>query len=160
MSKAQDKERPEFVGSFDAVAGWLGTSDRQWRTYSQRPGFPVKHPEGYKLAELERWKADNVAKKEPGALNDLKSELMQRQLELADLKIAREKKLSVSRAEVDAFHSLLSQRLRSFLYAKLEGEMPPKLAGCDALTIRQYGRALADEMVSTLSKDIDAWGEA
>lgn len=160
MNKAKDKDRPEFVSSFDAVAGYLGTSDRQWRTYSQRPGFPVKHPEGYKLAELEQWKAENVAKKAPGALNDLKSELMQRQLELADLKIAREKKLSVSRADVDAFHALLSQRLRSFLYAKLEGEAPPKLAGCDALTIRKHLRALADEMVTTLSRDVEAWGES
>lgn len=81
---------------------------------------------------------------------NLRCEKLRRELDLDSRKTVR-------REDVDAFHATLALRLRSFLYVKLETEMPPKIAGCDAMTIRQYGRALADEMVSTLSRDVSTW---
>lgn len=52
----------------------------------------------------------------------------------------REKGLTVSRADVDELHGKKASRLKSLLYSKLENEMPPKIAGLDALTVREYSR--------------------
>ncbi|MBC7366191.1 MAG: hypothetical protein H7343_05150, partial [Undibacterium sp.] len=54
-------------------------------------------------------------------------------------------------------HGKMALRLKSLLYSKLENEMPPKMAGCDALALRRYGRELADEIVTRLGGDIDQW---
>ncbi len=54
------------------------------------------------------------------------------------LRIEKEKRLSVLRAEVDELHDRMALKLRAYLYAKLENEMPPKFAGCDALTLRKH----------------------
>ncbi|MBC7367327.1 MAG: hypothetical protein H7343_11050 [Undibacterium sp.] len=64
---------------------------------------------------------------------------------------------TVLRSDVDELHGKMALRLKSLLYSKLENEMPPKMAGCDALALRRYGRELADELVTRLGGDIDQW---
>lgn len=51
----------------------------------------------------------------------------------------------------------MAMGLRSLLFTKLENAMPPKMAGCDALALRKYGRELADELVTRLAQDVDKW---
>jgi hypothetical protein len=151
---------PLFVQSLDEVSAHLGTTERQWRTYAKRPGFPAKiEGKGYDLAALAAWKDENVAQRGDGKLAAKKLEKLELDIRLSALKVAQAERLTVARAAVDALHGLLAQRLKAYLYSKLENEMPPKIAGCDALTIRKYGRALADEIVTTLQRDINSWGE-
>lgn len=51
-------------------------------------------------------------------------------------------------------HGRMAHRLRSLLYSKLENEMPPKVAGADALALRVYGRGLVDGIEGRLRRDI------
>lgn len=150
-----------YVVSWDAVSAALGTTARQWITYSKRPGFPKKTDQGYDLSALATWKAENVrARSGDGDLAARKAAKLDLEAELLRLRIEKEKRLSVLRSEVDELHGRMAMKLRAFLYAKLENEMPPKFAGCDALTLRRYGREMADQIVDTLAKDIDQWNTA
>lgn len=147
-----------YAVSLDEVAARLGTTERQWRTYAKRPGFPAKMPgKGYDLAALAAWKAENIRPAATGDLAARKAAKLDLEAELLRLRIEKEKRLSVLRSEVDELHGRMAMKLRAFLYAKLENEMPPKFAGCDALTLRRYGREMADQIVDTLAKDIDQW---
>ena len=122
-----------------------------------RPGAPSPDSrKRYALSELKKFLAPQ---RETGldTLRDarieevkLRSEKLRRDLDLSAKK-------TIPRDVIDSFHALLAQRLRSFLYFKLESELPPKIAGCDALTIRKYTRALADEMVTTMQRDVRTW---
>lgn len=147
-----------FASSLDEVSAALGTTERQWRTYAKRPGFPAKVPgKGYDLAALAAWKAENVKAPAAGDLAARKAAKLELEADLLRLRIEKEKRLSVPRAEVDELHGRMALKLRAFLYARLENEMPPKFAGCDALTLRRYGREMADQIVDTLAKDIEQW---
>jgi hypothetical protein len=33
------------------------------------------------------------------------------------------------------------------------------MAGCDALTLRKFGREMADEIVTRLQLDVDSWSQ-
>lgn len=155
------RTRPEtgatHASSMDSVAAELGLTARQWATYSKRPGFPPKGAQGWDLAAIAAWKEANIKPPATGELAALKAEKIKREIVLADLKIAEQEKKTIPRAAVDELHGRLAQRLRSYLYAKLENEMPPKMAGCDALQHRIYGRELADEIVTTLARDVEQW---
>lgn len=157
MSDAPERD-PRFASSLDDLSAALGTTERQWRTYSKRPDFPRKVAgKGYEIEACRRWKEENIKPQSSGDLAAARREKVKLEAELLQLRIEREKRLSVLRAEVDELHGKLAMKLRAFLYSKLENEMPPKIAGCDALAIRKYGRALADEIVTTLAKDIAQW---
>ncbi len=122
-----------------------------------RSGAPSPDPrKHYALAELA---AFITAQRENriDSLRDARLEEVRLRCERLRRDLALDARRNVPRADIDGFHATLALRLRSFLYAKLETEMPPKIAGCDALTIRRYGRALADEMVSILARDVSAW---
>lgn len=146
-----------FASSFEEVSAALGLSDRQWRTYSKRKGFPDKGPHGYDLAALSAWRSENVKTQSTGELAAERSEKIRLERELLQLKIDREKRNVVPRPEVEDLHGRIAQKLRAILYATLENEMPGTIAGCDALTCRTYGRALADRLMGILSKDVAEW---
>lgn len=165
MSDTKPAEAPPapsgFAPSWDAVSAALGTTARQWVTYSKRPGFPSKTPQGYDLAALAAWKAANVGKSDAdGTLKAAKLEKIAEETALLRIRRAKEERKSVNIEEVNDLHRRMALKLRAYLYTKLENEMPPKLAGCDALTIRKHGRALADEIVRTLAGDIETWTDA
>src|SRR3954469_20333685 len=91
-----------FAKSLDEVSAALGTTERQWRTYAKRPGFPAKVPgKGYDLAALAAWKAENIKAQETGDLAARKAAKLDLEAELLRLRIEKEKRLSVPRAEVD-----------------------------------------------------------
>lgn len=157
-TEATAPAQPQYASGFDELSAILGTAQRAWRTYSKRDGFPAKIAGlGYEVAAVAAWKAENIKQLPTGELAAEKIKKIQLESELLELKVAREKRLSVPRAEVDELHGRMAMKLRSFLYSKLENEMPPKMAGCDALALRKYGRELADEIVSRLRLDVDLW---
>jgi hypothetical protein len=148
------------AASFDELAGILGKSERAWRTYSKRPGFPAKIAGlGYDLAAVAAWGAENIKAQATGELASEKIAKTKLEVELLELRVAREKRLSVLRSEVDELHGRMAMKLRAYLYSKLENEMPPKMAGCDALTLRKFGREMADEIVGRLQLDVDKWAQ-
>lgn len=149
-----------FASSFEEVSAALGLSDRQWRTYSKRKGFPEKGPHGYDLAALAAWRSENVKTQTTGELAAERSEKLRLEQELLQIKIDREKRSVLPRSEVEDLHGRIAQKLRAVLYATLENEMPGKIAGQDALTCRTYGRALADRLMEILSKDVSEWEAA
>lgn len=147
--------------SLDELAAVLGTSERQWRGYAKRNSFPPKHPQlGYEIAACAKWKEENVKAQTTGELAAEKIAKTKLEVELLELKVAREKRLSVLRSEVDELHGRMAMKLRAYLYSKLENELPPKCAGLDALAMRKIGREMADEIVTRLQLDVDKWGEA
>lgn len=158
-SKPDKPEPTGFVNSWDEVSARLGTTARQWVTYSKRPGFPAKTEKGYDLAALAAWKAENVGHKSDATLKAAKAEKLAEEIALLRLRRAKEERKYVSIDDVNELHRTMALKLRALLYSKLENEMPPKLAGCDALTIRKYGRALADELVKTLSGEVEKWAD-
>ena len=152
---------PQYAPSLDELAGILGKSERAWRTYSKRPGFPGKIVGlGYDVAAVSAWAVENIKQQATGDLAAEKIAKTKLEVELLELKVAREKRLSVLRSEVDELHGRMGMKLRSMLYACLVSEMPPKCAGFDALALRQYGQSLADEIVRTLQRDVDQWSES
>jgi hypothetical protein len=80
-------------------------------------------------------------------------------LKCARLKVELEKDegLWVRRDAIDLLHGKLALNLKGLLYAKLEGELPAKCQGYDALALRKFGRQMADDLVSRLAQDIDTW---
>lgn len=158
MTTTEEPTQPTHATSLDALSAILGTTERQWRSYSKRNTFPPKIPGlGYEVAACAAWKADNVKPQSQGDLAAEKIAKTKLEVELLELKVAREKRLSVLRSEVDALHSKMAMKLRAFLYSKLENELPPKMAGQDALTLRRFGREMADEIVGRLQMDVDSW---
>jgi hypothetical protein len=150
---------PTHVSSLDDLSAILGTTERQWRSYSKRNTFPPKIPGlGYEVAACAAWKAENVKPQSQGDLAAEKIAKTKLEVELLELKVAKEKRLSVPRAEIDELHGRMAMKLRAFLYSKLINELPPRLAGQDALTIRLACREVADEIVTRLQMDVDSWG--
>ena len=154
------RPQPTHVSSLDDLSAILGTTERQWRSYSKRNTFPPKIPGlGYEVAACAAWKAENVKPQSQGDLAAEKIAKTKLEVELLELKVAKEKRLSVPRAEIDELHGRMAMKLRAMLYACLVNEMPPKCSGFDALALRQYGQGLADEIVKTLQRDVDKWSE-
>ena len=161
MTTTDEPTQPTHATSLDVLSAILGTTERQWRSYSKRNTFPPKIPGlGYEVAACAAWKAENVKPQSQGDLAAEKIAKTKLEVELLELKVAREKRLSVLRSEVDELHGRMGMKLRSMLYACLVSEMPPKCAGFDALALRQYGQSLADEIVRTLQRDVDQWSES
>ncbi len=162
---SEPTQKPEdqpsgFVASWDEVSARLGTTARQWVTYSKRPGFPGKTAEGYNLAALAAWKAENVGNKSDSTLKAAKAEKLAEEIALLRIRRAKEERKSVSMEDVDELHRVMGLKMRSYLYSKLDSEAPPKLAGCDALAIRKYLRGVADEIVKNFGQGIDDWKES
>src|SRR4051812_49175856 len=103
---------PSYVQSLDEVSAALGTTERQWRTYARRPGFPAKAPgRGYDLAA---WKAENIKAPVAGDLAARKGAKLELETDLLRLRIEKEKRLSVPRAEVDELLGRMALKLRAF----------------------------------------------
>ena len=80
----------------------------------------------------------------------LRGEKLRRELD-------RDAGVTIPRVEVEALHGKLALNLKGLLYAKLEGELPAKCQGYDALALRRFGREMADELVGRLAASIDTW---
>jgi hypothetical protein len=111
----------------------------------------------YDVAEVAAFIADS---RSTGSLDDLRlARLEEVVLKCKRLKVEIEKDegLWVRRDAIDLLHGKLALNLKGLLYAKLEGELPAKCQGYDALALRKFGRQMADDLVSRLAQDIDTW---
>ena len=123
-----------------------------------RPGAPS--PNAAKQYDLKELAAFVASQGDAGNLDSLRAARL-REIQLRcqrlEMEIARDAGRLVSRAAVDELHGRVGTALRALLYARMENDLPPKLAGCDALTIRKHCRALADELMDTLARGIEHW---
>lgn len=133
----------------------------QLDAFLAKPGAPA--PDAKKRYDTKAVAAFIAESRGAGSLDTLRAarlEEVRLRCEKLRRELDRDAKLTVLRADVDELHGRISHCLRSLLYTKLENEMPPKFAGCDALAMRKAGRDLADEIVTRLARDIEQWNTA
>ena len=122
-----------------------------------RQGAPSPNPaKRYSLDDLTRF----IAAQGESSVDTLRSaRLVEVQLRCEKLRreLDRDAGLTILRADVDDLHGKLALNLKGLLYAKLEGELPAKCQGYDALALRRFGREMADELVGRLAQHIDTW---
>jgi len=127
---------------------------RDWR---KLPGAP-QNP------DIEAWStyvSDNdlgvVGNRVSQDREELLREKLTKENRLLDLKIAREEKTSVDRAEVDALLLHIATMQKTVLYPALERELPAKAEGHTAAEISLIGREIGDRLCAIFTSQIESW---
>jgi hypothetical protein len=123
-----------------SLAAWMKRPDaprgmdvQTWRTYVERSGLGAAGP---KVAQSSASLRDQKTAKE---------------VELLDLKIAKEKRKLIPAEDVDRLHLFVATRAKSKLYQSLETEAPPKLDGLSAAEQRPILRGIADSIADEMA---------
>lgn len=130
----------------------------QLDTFLAKPGAPS--PDAKKRYDTKAVAAWIAESRGTGSADSLKAaRLIEVRLRCEKLRreLDRDAGVTILRADVDLLHGKLALNLKGLLYAKLEGELPAKCQGYDALALRRAGREMADELVGRLAQDIDTW---
>lgn len=88
---------------------------------------------------------------------ELQKEKLRGEIRLNELKIAKEERTSVSRAEVDSLLLHVATMQKTILYPALERELPPRAAGRTAAEIGLIGREVADRLCDVFSSAVETW---
>ena len=127
---------------------------RDWR---KLPGAP-------QTASIEAWQAfiaDNelgtVGNRVSGDREELLKDKLTKEIRLLALKIAREEKTSVDRAEVDALLLHIATMQKTVLYPALERELPAKAEGRTAAEVSLIGREIGDRLCAIFASQIESW---
>jgi hypothetical protein len=137
-----------------------GLTDRRHRQLAQEGYFPHPVKSMYLLTPTIRgifkyYREHNQQTREK--IYNTKDQKTQKEVRLLDLKIAREERKVVDRAEVGALHMRIGTLMRGRLYAALEREYPGRVVGRTAAEISAIGRALADELMDIFSQEEEQW---
>lgn len=128
-----------------AVSGWR-----------KLPGAPTEPNADEWQAFIDANDLGNAGNRVGADRAELLKEKLRKEIRLAEIKIEKEERKLIDRAEVDALHLHISTRQRSMLYQYLETEAPPKLMNLNATQMRTVLREMADsicdEMVSLVSE--------
>jgi hypothetical protein len=87
-------------------------------------------------------------------LQTLKAQLMQREITLRDMKIAREAGESIAKEVVDDMLATLSQKLDLLLRLKLEVELGQRVIGKNAAEVNVEGGVILDEIREVINSNI------
>jgi hypothetical protein len=150
----------EWVKDTTALAKELGVSRRT--IYDARAKFPEKAPKkeaNSRRENLIAWQnfcAENLIGKDTATVNlsELKAQLMQREIKLRDMKIAREAGESIAKEVVDDMLATLSQKLDLLLRLKLEVELGPRAVGMNAAEMNVEGGVIVDEIREVINSNI------
>lgn len=133
------------------LAKVLGTTLPSLRAWRRRPDAP-------KGLDAETWRAyvEKNGLGSPGpkvaqSSATLKDRKTEREVELLDLKIAKEKRKLIPAEDVDRLHLFIATRAKSKLYQFLETEAPPKLDGLSASQQRPILREIADSIADEMA---------
>jgi hypothetical protein len=88
---------------------------------------------------------------------ELQKEKLRGEIRLNELKIAKEERTSVSRADVDALLLHIATMQRTVLYPALERELPPRAEGRTAAEIGLVGREIADRLCDIFAASVESW---
>lgn len=150
----------EWVKDTTALARELGLN--RSAIYDARARYPDEAPKkeaGTRRENLHAWQrfcAEKLIGKDVATqtLADLKAQLMQREIRLRDMKIARESGEMVLRTVVEEMLGVLAQKLDLLLRLKLEVELGPRCAGKSAAEINLEGREVLDEIREVVNSNL------
>lgn len=145
-------------GTKHAISKTLKVHRWQLDEFLSRPGAPK--PDDARTYDVAAVASFIAASRGTGALDDLRAARLQEivlKCKRLQVEIEKDEGLWVRRSDVDDLHGKLALNLKGLLYAKLEGELPAKCQGYDALALRRFGREMADELVGRLAQHIDTW---
>lgn len=159
LNEFQSEQNGGWVKDLSALAKELGLSRQAiYDARSRFPDAPGRHEDGKRenLVAWQQFVAEKVIGKDTATktLAELKAQLMQREITLRDMKIARESGDSVAREVVEDMLAILGQKLNLLLRLKLEVESGPRFAGKSPAEICVEGGIMLDEIREVVNSNI------
>ena len=159
LNEFQAEQADGWVKDLSALAKELGlTRQAVYDARARFPDAPKKHEDG-KRENLLAWQqfcGDNLIGKDTATKNlaELKAQLMQREIKLRDMKIAREAGETVAKEVVDEMFVTLAQKLDLLLRLKLEVELGQRVIGKNAAEANVEGALILDEIREVINSNI------
>lgn len=159
LDEFQSEQSGGWVKDLSALAKELGlTRQAVYDARARFPNAPKKHEDG-KRENLIAWQqfcADNLIGKDTATKNlaELKAQLMQREIKLRDMKIAREAGDTVEKRVVEDMLAILGQKLNLLLRLKLEVELGARVAGKSPAEANVEGGLMLDEIREVVNSNI------
>lgn len=149
----------EWVKDLTALAKELGlTRQAIYDARLRFPNAPKKHEDGRRenLLAWQQFCAENLIGKDTATknLSELKAQLMQREIKLRDMKIAREAGEMIAKEVVDDMFATLAQQLDLILRLKMEVELGQRVVGKNAAEINIEGEIIVDEIRDIINSNI------
>lgn len=140
----------------DKLCSLTGLTDRRHRQLAAAGYFPAPERALYVLTPtisgILRYYRETTQRR--GNLTELKEIKMAKENELLDLKMLREKRLTIAKRDVDALLLHIAVRAKTMLYQFLETEAPPKLDGLPASAQRKILREMADAICDAMADSV------
>jgi len=159
LNEFQSQNNDGLVKDLSALAKELGlTRQAVYDARAQFPDAPKKHEDG-KRENLLAWQqfcGDKLIGKDTATKNlaDLKAQLMQREIKLRDMKIAREAGETIAKEVVDEMFVTLAQKLDLLLRLKLRGRAGQRVIGKNAAEANVEGALILDEIREVINSNI------
>lgn len=159
LNEFESEQSGGWVKDLSALAKELGlTRQAVYDARARFPDAPKKHEDG-KRENLVAWQqfcADNLIGKDTATKNlaELKAQLMQREITLRDMKIAREAGETIAKEIVDDMFATLAQKLDLLLRLKLEVELGQRVIGKNAAEANVEGALILDEIREVINSNI------
>ena len=159
LEEFQSENSGGWVKDLSALAKELGlTRQAVYDARARFPDAPKKHEDG-KRENLVAWQqfcGDNLIGKDTATKNlaELKAQLMQREITLRDMKIAREAGDTIAKEIVDDMFATLAQKLDLLLRLKLEVELGQRVIGKNAAEANVEGALILDEIREVINSNI------
>jgi hypothetical protein len=142
---------PAAKPELHAIAQALGVNIRTVTNWRKRAGFP----NGGTPEAVRAWAEEQgLHRISDGSLGSLRADLLRRDIELRDLKIARERGDVIDREVVEEMLGVLAQKLDLLLRLKLEVELGPRVAGKSAAEANVEGGAILEEIREVVAGNI------
>lgn len=159
LNEFESEQSGGWVKDLSALAKELGlTRQAVYDARARFPDAPKKHEDG-KRENLVAWQqfcGDNLIGKDTATKNlaELKAQLMQREITLRDMKIAREAGETIAKEIVDDMFATLAQKLDLLLRLKLEVELGQRVIGKNAAEANVEGALILDEIREVINSNI------
>lgn len=159
LNEYQNEKSDGWVKDLSTLARELGLTRQA--IYDARARFanaPAKHEDGKRenLAAWQKFCGENLIGKDVATktLAELKAQMMRRDIEIRDLKIARERAEVVETEVVRSMLKTLAHKMDMLLRLKLEVESGQRFLGKNAAEICAEGRLMHDEIREVLANNI------
>jgi hypothetical protein len=151
---------PTTTITAEELSNLTGLTNRRHQQLAADGYFPHPIGKGYLLAPtitglFKYYREHNQRTKEK--LVNTKDDKTQKEIRLLDMKIAREERRTVERAEVNTLLLHVASQQKAVLFAALEREFPGKVVGRTASEISAQGRALADRLCEIFQREVEQW---
>lgn len=140
------------------LARQLGIHRVSLDAYLKKPGAPTADAaRSYCVRDVAAFIATERGNSPIDTLRSARLEEVRLRCEKLRRELDRDSRLTVTKADVDQLLGRMAAALKATLYSKLENEVPGKVAGCDAVVIRQHLREVADDLVARFARDVEQW---